>query len=130
MTPTPPPRAHADVIPLFPTQASAGPRLRLRLPPALLRVLSGLRGLRVPAELATVGRELARKAVDFLAPAVLLAVGAAMLALLAGNIALALGADAVNPTAVAATVGRWTLLATAGGALLRRGISLARSRWA
>jgi hypothetical protein len=129
MTPTPPPRAHADVIPLFPNQASSTPRPRLSIPPALLRFLGGFRGLRVPSELATIGRELARKAVEFLAPALLLAVGAAMLALLAGSIALALGAHAVNPTAVAAKAGRWTLLATTGGALLRRGLSLARGRW-
>jgi hypothetical protein len=124
MADAPQPRPTRDVIPLHPGRA-ADPAFP-RWPAALLATL---RGVRVPAELSALVRVNARGTLEFLAPALLLAFGAALLALLAGSVASALGVKGVSAGAIAATAGRWTLLATAGGALARRGITLARARW-
>lgn len=129
MTPTPPPSARRHVIPLFPDQPAAGWRLRARIPETLLPLVIRVRGIRISPDVATMGREAAGKGFNFLAPAILLAAGAAVLALLAGNIAVAAGRDTLNPAAAAATTGAWTFLATTGAALLKRGLYLARSRW-
>lgn len=124
MTNAPQPRPTRDVIPLHPGRA-ADPALPRR-PAALLAAMSRVR---VPAELAALVRVNARGALEFVAPALLLALGAALLALLAGSVATALGVQGVSAGAIAATTGRWTLLASAGGALARRGVTLARARW-
>jgi hypothetical protein len=121
------------VIPLHPNAPATAARFPLLAPIHALRdsgLVRTLQAIRVPAELATVGREVAGKAASFLAPGVLLAVGAALLGLLAGHVLVALGADAVDPLLIGGTAGRWTLLATTGGALAARGYQLARSRWA
>lgn len=124
MADAPQPRTTRDVIPLHPGRA-ADPALP-RWPAALLAAVPRVR---VPAELAALVRVNARGALEFLAPALLLALGTALLALLAGSVAAALGVQGVSAGAIAATAGRWTLLASAGGALARRGVTLARARW-
>jgi hypothetical protein len=129
MTPTPPPPARRHVIPLFPDRPAAGWRLPARIPETFLPLVIRVRAIRLPPEVATIGREAAGKGFNFLAPAILLAAGASVLALLAGNIAVAAGRDTLNPAAAAATTGAWTFIATTGGALLKRGLYLARTRW-
>ncbi|HEU4454080.1 MAG TPA: hypothetical protein VFR81_13515 [Longimicrobium sp.] len=124
MADAPQPRPTRDVIPLHPGRATDPPRPRW---PAAL--LAAMPRVRVPAELAALLRVNARGALEFLAPALFLALGAALLALLAGRVAAALGVKGVSAGAIAATAGRWTLLASAGGALARRGVTLARARW-
>ena len=124
MADLPQPRPQRLVIPLHPERAAE--QAHVRVPAALLAVLHRVR---VPPELAAMVRVNAADALQFLAPALLLAVGAALLALLVGSIAAALGVRDVSAGALAATAGRWTLLATAGGALAWRGLTLARARW-
>lgn len=116
-------RPHRLVIPLHPERAGEA---RMRIPAALV---AAMHRLGFPAELAALVRFNASGALQFLAPALLLATAAALLALLAGSIAAALGMGGVNAGAIAVTAGRWTLLATAGGAMARRGVTLARARW-
>ena len=110
MADAPGPRPQRDVIPLHPDRPA---RRRPQLPP----------------ELAALLRESARGLLGFFMPAVLLALGAFLLALLAASVAAACGLPAVRPLTLAATAGRWTLLASAGGALALRGSRLARIRW-
>lgn len=124
MADAPQPRPTRDVIPLHPGRA-ADPALP-RWPAALL---AAMHRVRVPAEVAALLRVSARGALEFVAPALLLALGAALLALLAGSVAAALGVKGVSVGAAAATAGHWTLLASAGGALAWRGVTLARARW-
>lgn len=124
MADAPQPRPRRDVIPLHPGRAADPTPPRW---PAALR--AAMRRVRAAAKLAALLRVNARGVLDFLAPALLLSVGAALLALLAGSVATALGMEGVSVGAVAATAGRWTLLASAGGALARRGATLARTRW-
>ena len=112
------------VIPLHPDHPASAPRARV---PAAIRAAAAR--LRVPAELAAVLRICGRGTLEFLAPALLLAVGAALLALLVASVASALGVRGVQAGTVAATAGRWTLLASAGCALTWRGCTVARARW-
>jgi hypothetical protein len=113
MADAPRPCPERDVIPLHPHRPA--PR-RLRLP-------------QLPPEIAALLRESGRKALGFFAPALFLAAGATLLALLAGCVAGALGLRIPTAAALAVTAGEWTLLATAGGALARRGLRLAAVRW-
>lgn len=124
MAEAPQPRPMRDVIPLH-SERAAEPVGR-RSPTALLSVL---RELRVPPDVAALVRVNAREALQFFAPSLLLALGAALLALLAGRVATALGLPGVSAGTVATTAGGWTLLATGGGALAWRGVTLACTRW-
>lgn len=110
------------VIPLHPERAA---RSRMRF----AALFAAIRRMHLPEELAALARANAAGALQFITPAILLALGAALLTLLLGSIAAALGVRGVNAGAIAVTAGRWTLLATAGGALARRGLTLARLRW-
>jgi hypothetical protein len=124
------------VIPLHPNRPGA--TARPVLPTSLLTLLKSVRdsalvrtlsGIRIPGELKTLSREATGRAVSYLAPSLLLALGAGLLGLLAGHVLRALGAGSVDALVVGGTAGRWTLLATMGGALAARGYRLARSRW-
>lgn len=112
MADAPQPRPQRLVIPLHPERAAE--QARVRLPAALL---DAIRRVRVPAELAALVRVNTVGALQFVTPALLLAMGAALLALLVGSVAAALGVREVSAGAIAITAGRWTLLATTGGAL-------------
>jgi hypothetical protein len=112
------------VIPLHPDRPASAPRFRV---PAALRAAAGR--LRVPAELAVVLRMSGRGTLEFLAPALFLALGTTLLALLGGSVAGALGVRGFHAAALATTAGRWTLLASTGCALAWRGCTLARARW-
>ncbi|HET6232187.1 MAG TPA: hypothetical protein VFE05_19085 [Longimicrobiaceae bacterium] len=65
----------------------------------------------------------------FLSPALLLACGAAMVALVVASIARALGWTEAGVVAFAATVAAWTFLGAGGFAVAARGIVLALARW-
>ena len=123
MADAPQPRPQRLVIPLHPERAE---QAHARIPAALL---AAIHRVRLPPELTALIRVNSGGALRFLAPALLLSVGAALLALLVGSVAAALGVREVSTGAIAITAGRWTLLATAGGALAWRGVTLARARW-
>jgi hypothetical protein len=122
MADAPQPRPQRLVIPLHPERPGEA---HVRVPAALLATIHRAR---LPAEFGALVRVNAAGTFQFLAPSLLLAAGAALLALLAGSIAAALGVRDVSAGTVAVTAARWTLLATAGGALAWRGLTLARTR--
>ncbi|MDB4949414.1 MAG: hypothetical protein JWM27_2063 [Gemmatimonadetes bacterium] len=65
----------------------------------------------------------------FLFPALLLACGAAMVALTGASIGRALGWTQTSAAAFAATVAVWTFLGAGGFAVAARGVVLALARW-
>lgn len=121
------PRLARDVIPLHPGRMPA--RTATWLTSLVERLRAARVRLRLPWELAAFLGGMGGKAIEFTAPSLLLAMGVAVLTLLAGSIATACGKEGVDAAAIALTAGAWTLLGTTGYALLKRGWSLALIRW-
>lgn len=90
---------------------------------------SGAGRWQLSPELALLLAVAARRGSRFAMPAVLLSLGAGLLATLLVAALRAAGATLADPLQIAAVALAWSLLATLGTALLLRGVRLARRRW-